>query len=117
MKIVKGNRVFEITIGTGIVVIEGGNKAKGILSSLPSNQKQKIIMLKGNIMNGTSTLDAITITDEQYLEIKSLLIEPKPSKEISSITSSISAVERWEYNEKMIAYREKIQGYRISDED
>ena len=82
MKIVKGNRVFEISVknvryengaDVEVVVNEGDKKSRGHLGVLPNDKTQRIIWLRfGNIMNGGKKLEAITITDEQAQEIKAM---------------------------------------------
>ncbi len=120
MKIEKGSRIFDISkTGEEVIVKEGAKESRGHLGTLPSNQAQRIIILSaGNIMNGAVRLGAITITEAQYCEIKAMSSASVSNikKEIDNF-ATLSPAERWENSEKMIAHLEKIQGYRISEDD
>lgn len=108
MKIVRGNKVFEVTYDK-----------KSNLFFVPDGTKNWEAELNGNRLEVGGKL-LMKLTEDESQELKVLRFDirnaSKKGNEYSEFTT-LSSIERWEQNEKMIAHLEKIQGYRISEDD
>ena len=110
MKIIKGDRVFEVIYeNDGLFVIEGNIKQSVRL------QGPIIECIGKKVLNGQP--GGLKITDEQCKEIKALMPKKEVEKEEYCELATFSPVERKEKAYKMNAYLEKLQGYRISEDD
>ena len=110
MKIIKGDRVFDVIYeNDGLFVIEGNTK--------------QLVRLQGPILEcvGAKVLNGqpggLSITDEQGKEIKEMMPKKEIEKEQYCEFATLSPVEREEKAFKMKGYLEKIQGYRMSEDD
>jgi RNase P/RNase MRP subunit p29 len=107
-KIVKGKRVFEVTY----------EKSRNTFI-IPDGTKNWEAELNGNRLEvGGKLLMKLTEDESQELKVMRFDIRnaDKIEEEYSDFTT-LSSVERQEQADKMTKYLEKIQGYRISEND
>ena len=109
MKIVKGNREFEVIYEDGLIIVEG--------------ELRQEVKLLGPILEcvGAKVLNGqpggLSITDEQEKEIKAMMPKKEIEKQEYCEFATLSPIEREEKAFKMKTYLEKIQGYRMSEDD